>query len=98
MLETILIFILSLIPSVLSVLVMQKAKQRWQDRLRQNRSMTAYRQQAARQMNRYNDDLEIPSNFIGDPSCRFNARSPYIRCAVNPCGPCENCSQYEPKE
>ena len=28
---------------------------------------------------------------IGDPSCRFNARSPLLRCAVLPEGPCERC-------
>lgn len=32
---------------------------------------------------------------IGDTTCRNNARSPYIRCAVNPCGPCEGCGSYE---
>jgi hypothetical protein len=33
---------------------------------------------------------------IGDPGCRFNARSPLLRCAVLPDGPCERCSHYEP--
>ncbi len=33
--------------------------------------------------------------FIGELSCRYNAHSPYLRCAVNPDGPCENCSYYE---
>jgi hypothetical protein len=33
--------------------------------------------------------------LIGDPSCVFNARSPLLRCAVNPLGPCEGCSDYE---
>jgi len=33
---------------------------------------------------------------IGDPSCRFNARSPLLRCAVLPDGPCERCSHYTP--
>ncbi|KJH73187.1 DUF6464 family protein [Aliterella atlantica] len=32
---------------------------------------------------------------IGDASCRFNARSEIIRCAVNPPGPCESCHYYE---
>lgn len=41
---------------------------------------------------------EMRSYCIGDTSCRYNAHSPYIRCAVNPCGPCENCPHYEPKE
>ena len=33
--------------------------------------------------------------MIGDISCRLNAHSPYLRCAVNPLGPCEECSQYQ---
>ncbi|TAD79000.1 MAG: hypothetical protein EA001_05770 [Oscillatoriales cyanobacterium] len=32
---------------------------------------------------------------IGDLSCRFNARSPQLRCAVNPSGPCAGCRLYE---
>jgi len=32
---------------------------------------------------------------IGDPSCRFNARSPLLRCAVLPAGPCERCCHYD---
>ena len=32
---------------------------------------------------------------VGDASCRFNARSEIIRCAVNPPGPCHNCRYYE---
>ncbi len=31
---------------------------------------------------------------IGDPSCRFNARSPLLRCAVLPEGPCERCEHH----
>lgn len=34
--------------------------------------------------------------IIGEPSCRFNARSEMIRCAVNPAGPCKGCKDYEP--
>lgn len=33
---------------------------------------------------------------IGNLSCRFNARSPQLRCAVNPTGPCADCHFYEP--
>jgi hypothetical protein len=33
---------------------------------------------------------------IGDASCRYNACSPYIRCAVNPSGLCEGCRDYSP--
>ena len=35
--------------------------------------------------------------IIGDISCRYNARSPYIRCAVSPGGLCENCREYQDK-
>lgn len=31
---------------------------------------------------------------IGDPTCRFNARSPLLRCAVLPEGPCERCAHF----
>jgi hypothetical protein len=31
---------------------------------------------------------------IGDPRCRFNARSPLLRCAVLPEGPCDRCSHF----
>lgn len=31
---------------------------------------------------------------IGDPSCIYNARSPLLRCAVLPEGPCERCSHH----
>lgn len=36
-----------------------------------------------------------PEQYLGDTSCRFNAHSPFLRCAVNPSGPCQNCSSYE---
>jgi hypothetical protein len=32
---------------------------------------------------------------LGDASCRFNARSEILRCAVNPQGPCDCCHSYE---
>lgn len=32
---------------------------------------------------------------IGDPRCRFNARSPLLRCAVLPEGPCERCAHFQ---
>lgn len=32
---------------------------------------------------------------IGDPACRFNARSPLLRCAVLPDGPCARCAHFQ---
>lgn len=39
--------------------------------------------------------LEGVGYLIGDISCRFNARSGYLRCAVNPQGPCQGCRHYQ---
>jgi len=33
---------------------------------------------------------------LGHVNCRWSARSPYIRCAVNPHGPCTGCRDYSP--
>lgn len=35
---------------------------------------------------------------VGDATCRFNAVSELIRCAVNPEGPCDSCRFYEKSE
>jgi hypothetical protein len=42
--------------------------------------------------------LEGVGYLIGDISCKYNARSGYIRCAVNPEGPCQGCRYYEQKD
>jgi hypothetical protein len=34
-------------------------------------------------------------NAIGNTKCKFNACSVYLRCAVNPCGPCDECNFFE---
>ena len=33
---------------------------------------------------------------IGDRTCRYNAHSVLLRCAVNPSGPCDGCTDYQP--
>ena len=99
MLKTIFIIALGLILPLVSLLLLRKAKQRARARLRRARYFTALRQQQSLQIRfNYDDNLEANRCIVGDPSCRFNARSPYIRCAVNPEGPCQNCRHYEPKE
>lgn len=30
-------------------------------------------------------------------TCKYNANSAFLLCAVNPSGPCSDCSMYEPK-
>lgn len=33
--------------------------------------------------------------IIGDPTCRYSARSEQVRCAVNPAGPCQGCHYFQ---
>ena len=32
--------------------------------------------------------------LLGDATCIYNAKSPYLRCVVNPYGPCDGCPDY----
>ncbi len=32
---------------------------------------------------------------IGDATCKYNARSTLLRCAIHPTGPCEGCKYWE---
>ena len=51
----------------------------------------------ARHRERAEEIQRIHPDAIGNVSCQFNARSPVIRCAVNPAGPCEDCQHYQSK-
>ncbi len=93
------ILLISLVPSLLYLVLLPKFKRGWQRRPR-------YRPRAFERRRRGStcqpDDEweqveEIHSYFIGNLSCRYNARSPYIRSAVNPSGPCDDCPHYESK-
>jgi hypothetical protein len=50
------------------------------------------------------EDLRSPERVrqtqlgIGNTDCAFNAKSLYIRCAVNPSGPCEGCLHFETQD
>jgi len=102
-----LILLLSILPSLVYLLIFRRAKERWQTRLRSAQSFTNYYYQGqysrnTRDRDRH-DSYPLGSDrrrsttkyFIGDTSCINNAQSPYIRCAINPEGPCDECSHYE---
>jgi len=88
------------IPPLLSVWIVRRTQKRVQAQLR--RAMTVTNRMRAR---RYPVSSPLDSYYlegvgylIGDISCKFNARSRYIRCAVNPEGPCQRCRHYEPNK
>ena len=103
-----LILILSILPSLVYLLIFQKAKKRWQTRLRRAQILTAYHNhhdRMYRDFNTYDDSYTardrrrpVTKYFIGDTTCVNNAHSPYIRCAINPDGPCDECIHYEKEQ
>jgi hypothetical protein len=97
-LDAILVFVLGLTPPVLSLWMMQRAKERARARLREAMQAPVVRVLQRHQLPSDHYYLEGVGYLIGDITCRFNAQSSYIRCAVNPCGPCEQCHYYEPKD
>ena len=96
MIETILVIIVGLLPPLLSLWFMRRAETRAQNRLRA--ALAAVERRGMRTIQRVSADqqyIEGIGFLTGDITCRFNARSPHLRCAVNPIGPCQDCRYYE---
>jgi hypothetical protein len=93
-----LIILLGLMPSILSLWVMRRANARMQARLRLATHSVTNRQLAALRLPADHHYVEGIGYMIGDLTCQFNARSSYIRCAVNPSGPCDGCSHYQERK
>jgi hypothetical protein len=100
-LKTLLVIVIGFLPSLFSLWLMRKTQARTRAQFRRA-SMSVPRGIRVRQhltpdtSDRYY--LEGVGYLIGDISCQYNARSGYLRCAVNPSGPCEGCRYYEPRE
>ena len=95
MLIALLIIFIGLAPSLLSLWVMRSAEGQAHDRIAAAQLAVAnrpLRTQLATVDRTYVEGLGYP---IGDITCEYNARSNYIRCAVNPAGPCEDCRYYQ---
>lgn len=84
-------------PWLLSLWMMRQADARAQERLRLAMESVASRRLPTLNLPPEHHYVEGIGYIIGDLSCQFNARSHYVRCAVNPFGPCEGCSHYQPK-
>lgn len=103
MLKTLLVVTIGFLPSLFSLWLMRKSKARTRSLLRRA-AVTSYpRQPRSRNHhdridNRDRYYLEGVGYLVGDISCEYNARSGYIRCAVNPSGPCDGCRFYEERK
>jgi hypothetical protein len=99
-LKTLLVIAVGFLPSLISLWAIRKTHARSRLRLRQAAMNfpVVQRRQNLRPVESDRYYLEGVGYLIGDISCKFNARSGYMRCAVNPEGPCNGCRHYEPKE
>jgi hypothetical protein len=91
-----LIFGLSLVPALVSAWISVRDRDRMQAEFGRAMEVAAQRGlKAALQRDRDLNYVDGIGYVIGDFSCAMNARSPYLRCAMNPCGPCNGCQMYE---
>ncbi len=109
MLIVLVIIAIGLSPAVISVLLGKYSRQQVQqslhlaadyaanERLRRRPERSSVRV-SARSHHPDEHYVDGMGFVIGDITCRLNARSPFIRCAPNPLGPCEGCREYEAKE
>jgi hypothetical protein len=96
MLIVLLIFGLSLLPALVSVAITLRTQNRLSADF--SRAMEAASQRGIRALLRRDRDLNYVEGIgylVGDFTCQMNARSPHLRCAMNPCGPCQGCAFYE---
>lgn len=105
MVEILVILILGLLPGCLSWWKIRRAEQQFQARVQQTLWQTQAGLmpvefgQVGHSRTAAEEEVGDRKAFaIGDLSCRYNARSTYLRCAVNPLGPCSVCRSYEPVE
>ena len=91
MCEVLLILLIGITPCLFHLWIFRKLEARLNSfRLVVNyREITAISSQAEQQY------IEGLGYIIGDLTCKLNARSSYIRCAVNPLGPCKGCHDYQ---
>ncbi|MEG4323495.1 MULTISPECIES: DUF6464 family protein [unclassified Microcoleus] len=95
MFTALLIIFIGLAPSLVSLWVMRSAQRQASERIAAAQLAVAnrpLRTQLPTGDRTYVEGLGYP---IGDITCEYNARSNYIRCAVNPSGPCQDCRYYQ---
>ena len=89
------LILVGLVPPILSVWASYRAERRIVERLDLAISTGHYALSPWRQRHPDEHYIDGIGLVIGDITCQLNARSPHIRCAVNPTGPCEGCRFYE---
>jgi hypothetical protein len=97
MLVILLIFVVGLTPAIISAWMSVRADR--DEKCGGASASSAFGQGMMKLMDG-NTDMHFVEGLgymMGDITCDLNARSPYLRCAINPMGPCDGCSAYAPK-
>jgi hypothetical protein len=99
MLVILLIFIVGLTPAVISAYLSIRAEREAKRCDAPSHYASPLRSGALRLVDGEGDlhYVDGMGYMVGDITCDLNARSPYLRCAVNPMGPCDGCSAYAPR-
>lgn len=98
MLVLILIFVVGLAPACISAYLTVRENQKAKEQV--GYAMDCSSNSGIQALLDRDKDLQYVEGMgymIGDITCDLNARSPYLRCAINPMGPCDGCTQYAPK-
>ncbi|MBA3924621.1 MAG: hypothetical protein H0X31_24135 [Nostocaceae cyanobacterium] len=93
MLKTLLVVAIGLFPALLSLWALRKTEAKRRAIRQALTSVRVLPVATAIPSDRYY--LEGVGYLVGDISCRYNARTGNLRCAVNPTGPCQDCHYYE---
>ena len=95
MFEILLIFLIGITPGIFSLWIFYKLEARIIERLNSVRLIVNYREITAISSQLERQYIERLGYVIGNISCKLNARSSHIRCAVNPLAPCKSCHDYQ---
>ncbi|MFN5854355.1 MAG: DUF6464 family protein [Pseudanabaenaceae cyanobacterium] len=102
MFDVLLILLFGLVPPILSLWLIHRLEVREHARLQQTLHNAATAPITAPVVTSTKVLLPADINYvtgigyaIGNTNCIYNARSVYLRCAINPDGPCQDCSYFE---
>ncbi|MEO1444676.1 MAG: DUF6464 family protein [Cyanobacteria bacterium J06635_11] len=91
---------IGIVPAVISLIAGIYSRKHFQQNLQLAADFAA-QERLRRAMRSRNPDEHYVDGIglvIGDITCQLNARSPHIRCAANPFGPCTDCPEYEGRD
>ncbi len=89
------ILFIGIIPCLLYLCILYNFQALTRERLIAARFAISHRDRLPISSQAEQEYIEEVGYIIGDLTCKFNARSSQVRCAVNPLGHCKNCLDYE---